>query len=421
MGFPSRSTDDGSFPDELEQDAAELEVNESSLPAHRRTGTYAQPEDRSAVVQAPKMIRFERRRRRLVDAAAFSLPIIAAAIFIASLQATAMVTMPLAVAAFLVILTWPVHSWLQKRTHRVVAVLGTLATLGAICAGFVGLLYWAMKGFIGNIDAYTESLREFAEQQKDLFPAIGAALDPDPDQAREMARNGLRAFFLSASVAFLIVMFTVFAVSEAGRWRKRMTRVLEDRSPGLIDTLGDVTGRFRRYMWTRVIMSLLTGTGTTLACWAFGVRDAPLWGVVAFLLNFIPNIGSLVAVVPPSIVALSQGGGAFCITVLATLTVVQVAIGQWLEPMVQGRALRISPLVVLLSVVFWGWVWGIGGALLSVPMTVLFISLAAKSPKWSWIADLVSDAGEALEDDEPNPVAATAAVPPASRPATTTP
>ena len=194
-----------------------------------------------------------------------------------------------------------------------------------------------------------------------------------------------------------------------------------DRSPGLIDTLGDVTGRFRRYMWTRVIMSLLTGTGTTLACWAFGVRDAPLWGVVAFLLNFIPNIGSLVAVVPPSIVALSQGGGAFCITVLATLTVVQVAIGQWLEPMVQGRALRISPLVVLLSVVFWGWVWGIGGALLSVPMTVLFISLAAKSPKWSWIADLVSDAGEALEDDEPNPVAATAAVPPASRPATTTP
>ena len=399
MGFPSRSTDDGSFAGEMDEESSDFtgptDANEqSTAPPQRGTGTYAQPADKSSVIQAPKQLVFERRRQRLVDAAAFSLPIIAAAIFISSLQATAMVSMPLAVAAFLVILTWPVHSWLARHTHRVVAVLGTLATLGIIVAGFVGLLYWAMRGFIGNIDAYTSSLREFADEQRDVFPALAGTLDPDPEQAREMARNGLRAFFKSAGVAFLTMMFTVFAVSEAGRWRARLHSVLEDRRPGLIGTLGGVTSRFRRYMWTRVIMSVLTGAGTLLACWAFGVRDAPLWGVVAFLLNFIPNIGSLIAVVPPTVVALSQGGGAYCLSVLATLTVIQIAIGQWLEPMVQGRALRISPLIVLLSVVFWGWVWGMGGALLSVPMTVLFISLAERSPKWSWIADLVSDTGE---------------------------
>lgn len=363
----------------------------------RLTDAYAQPDDLSVAMPAKTI--FERRRSRLVHAAAFSLPIIGAAIFIASLKATAMVTLPLAIAAFLVILTWPVHSWLAKRTHRVVAVLGTLATLGLIVASFAGLLYWALRGFLTNIETYTTSIAAFAKEQEKYFPALATAFEPDPEQVRTMARSTLRTFALSASVAFLTTMFTVFAVSEAGRWRKRVVTVLDERRPGLISTLGDVTSRFRRYMWTRVVMSVLTGTGTFITCWAFGVRDAPLWGVVAFLLNFIPNIGSLVAVAPPTLVALSQGGGAFAVPVLAVLTVVQVAIGQWLEPMVQGRALKISPLIVLLSVVFWGWVWGIGGALLSVPMTVLFIALCERSTRWSWIAELVSDAEDTTDDE----------------------
>jgi len=342
----------------------------------------------------PARTRFEQRKNRLVHAAVFSLPIVGAAIFIASLRATAMVTLPLAIAAFLVILTWPVHSWLARHTHRVVAVLGTLTTLAVIVAGFAGLLYWALSGFIANIDSYVESLASFAKRQEQTFPAIAGAFDPDPEQVRSMARSTLRTFAMSASVIFLSTMFTVFAVSEAGRWRERAVAVLDERRPGLIATLDDVTGRFRRYMWTRVVMSVLTGAGTFVTCWAFGVRDAPLWGVVAFLLNFIPNIGSLVAVVPPSLVALAQGGGTHGLSVLAVLTAVQVTLGQWLEPMVQGKALKISPLVILLSVAFWGWVWGIGGALLSVPMTVLFIALCERSRRWSWIAHLISEPGD---------------------------
>lgn len=358
----------------------------------RHTGAYSQPEDVS--VAEPARTRFEQRKSRLVHAAAFSLPIVGAAIFIASLRATSMVTLPLAIAAFLVILTWPIHSWLARRTHRVVAVFGTLTTLAVIVAGFAGLLYWALSDFIANIDGYVDSLAAFAKRQEHTFPALAGAFDPDPEQVRSVAQGTLRTFAISASVLFLTTMFTVFAVSEAGRWRERAVAVLEKRRPGMIDTLSDVTSRFRRYMWTRVTMSVLTGTGTFVACWAFGVPDALLWGVVAFLLNFIPNIGSLVAVIPPSLVALAQGGGAHGLSVLAVLTAVQATLGQWLEPMVQGKALKISPLVVLLSVVFWGWVWGVGGALLSVPMTVLFIALCERSERWSWIADLISESDD---------------------------
>ncbi len=106
------------------------------------------------------------------------------------------------------------------------------------------------------------------------------------------------------------------------------------------------------------------------------------------------------AVIPPSVVALTQNGGTQGLSVLAVLTAVQATIGQWLEPMVQGKALEISPLVVLLSVVFWGWVWGIGGALLSVPMTVLFIALCERSRRWSWIAELITDTTIEREEDE---------------------
>ena len=408
---PRRETEDSTGPESSESERVCDLSDQANLPS-RRTGTYAQPVDKSQVVQAPTMIRFEKRRRRLVDAAAFSLPVIATAIFIGSLKATAMVTMPLAVAAFLVILTWPVHSWLSKRVHRVVAVLGTLATLGAILLLFVGLLYWALRGFLANLGEYLATLREFGDEQAELFPALGSILDPDPERAQEMARNMMRTFFLGAGVAFLTTMFTVFAVSEAGRWRHRMTMVLEERRPGLIVTLDGVTQRFRRYMWTRVIMSGLTGVGTWAACELLHVRDPTLWGVVAFLLNFIPNIGSLIAVAPPTLVALTQYGGQKAILVLFCLMCVQVVIGQVLEPTVQGRALRISPLIVLLSVVFWGWVWGIGGALLSVPMTVLMISLAEKSRKWSWIAQLVAEpevvtptdgAGPPIEDTDSAP------------------
>ena len=355
----------------------------------RQTGAYRHPEDAS--VATPGRTHFEQRRNRLLHAAAFSLPVIAAVLFIGALRATAMVTLPLAIAAFLVILTWPVHSWIAQRTHRVVAVVGTLATLAVIVAGFAGLLYWALSGFVANIDTYTDSLASFAKQQERVVPALAGVFDPDPEQIRSMVEGTLRTFALSASVAFLTTMFTVFAVSEAGRWRHRAVSVLEDRRPGLITTLRNVTSRFRRYMWTRVVMSLLTAAGTFVTCWGFGVPDAPLWAVVAFLLNFIPNIGSLVAVLPPTIVALTQGGSALALPVLGVLAAVQGTIGQWLEPLVQGRALRISPLIVLLSVVFWGWVWGVGGALLSVPMTVLFIALCERSPRWSWIADLVSE------------------------------
>jgi predicted PurR-regulated permease PerM len=102
----------------------------------------------------------------------------------------------------------------------------------------------------------------------------------------------------------------------------------------------------------------------------FGIHFAVLWGVLAFALNFIPNIGSLISVVPPVAITLFQTGSVTKTLVVAGILItIQMVVGNVVEPKVMGRGLNLSPLVVLLSLLFWGWMWGIAGMLLSVPLT----------------------------------------------------
>lgn len=386
----------------MESDPADVEIPaRSESQAHRNTAEYAPPEHPSTVPATHDVndLRLARSKRRLVDAATYSLPIVAGAVIIASLRASAVVTMPLAVAVFLVILVWPVYSYLRHRTARWLAIVGSLVALGAIMGTGVALLYWSVKGFVSNLPLYAETLNEVIHEIEDVFPNAGS-LRPS-EGSSQMLRTAVTTAAIKASIAFLIAIFTILAVSEVGRWRRKIEMVLAERQPTLVSTFVDVGHRFRQYMWTRVLMSIATAISTGLICVAFGVPDAILWSVVAFLLNFIPNIGSLVAVIPPTMVALTQLGTRNGLIFLAVLTTAQIIWGKFVEPKMQGKALRLSPLIVLLSVVFWGWVWGIGGALLSVPITVFLVALAEKSPRWSWISELVGEPEQ--NDNRPPP------------------
>ena len=116
----------------------------------------------------------------------------------------------------------------------------------------------------------------------------------------------------------------------------------------------------------------MTGVLSGLVAWGFGVDFPFIWGTLTVLLNFIPNIGSMIAVMPPVLLALVQFDGlARPVTLLAALTTIQVTIGNFLDPRWLGRSLSLSPLVVFVMMVFWGWVWGIVGIFLAVPLTIL--------------------------------------------------
>ena len=137
-----------------------------------------------------------------------------------------------------------------------------------------------------------------------------------------------------------------------------------------------------------------TGVGTGLAAWAVGLEFALLWGVLNFLLNYIPTLGSILAIIPPVLFGLVQGGWQLGLLALAAVGGVQLVMGAFVDPRLQGHYLRLSPLVVLLSVAFWEWLWGIPGAFIGVPLTVGLVIALARFDSTRWIAVLLSDVDE---------------------------
>jgi len=136
-----------------------------------------------------------------------------------------------------------------------------------------------------------------------------------------------------------------------------------------------MTGKFERYFLVQAFSSVVTGVLTGLYCWLLGLEFALVWGLLAGVLNFVPTIGSIIAVLPPTLFALAFGGLGTAALTLVGLGAIQLIMGNVVDPVLQGSALELSKTVVLLSVVFWGWLWGIGGAFIAVPMTTAVVLL----------------------------------------------
>jgi predicted PurR-regulated permease PerM len=145
------------------------------------------------------------------------------------------------------------------------------------------------------------------------------------------------------------------------------------RAEKIIKVGGRISQSIEEYLGLKTLISLLAGVLTSLALWLFGVQFALLWGVLAFLLNFIPNVGALLATVPPVLMALFQSGSpGFALLAASVLVAIHFVVGNYLEPKIMGRGLNLSPLVVLFALIFWGWMWGGVGMLLAVPLTAAF-------------------------------------------------
>jgi AI-2 transport protein TqsA len=193
--------------------------------------------------------------------------------------------------------------------------------------------------------------------------------------------------FFGAAVIFIIL--TVFMLSEAERFGHRLKAICEARGPDIARMLG-ATRDIQRYLAIKTVVSLITGFLAGLLCWAAGLDFHILWGIVAFALNFIPVIGSIVAGVPPTILALLVAGVPNALLVAGGYLVINNVLGNLLEPILVGRRFGISTLVVVISVMFWGWVWGPLGMLLAVPLTMVLKVILDGSEEFRWIGVAIS-------------------------------
>lgn len=186
-----------------------------------------------------------------------------------------------------------------------------------------------------------------------------------------MVRYFSGSFFAFMGNMFWVILFLIFMLAEReGFYDKIQNSFGNDGGDSIIKTLNDINKSVQNYLGLKVLLSAITGILVMIALSLFNTPFALLWGLLAFILNFIPNIGSIIAGVPPVLLTFfHQGSFSEALLVALIFAIIQFCIGNLLEPKLMGRGLNLSPLVVLLSLLFWGWVWGIPGMLLSVPLT----------------------------------------------------
>jgi len=174
----------------------------------------------------------------------------------------------------------------------------------------------------------------------------------------------------------LTILFLVLLLVELPDWRRWSSRAMGPAGAELVETIARVNGRLvRRYFFAKLITGAVSGTATAVFLWAMGVPMPLVWGLLALLMNFIPNVGAVISAVPPTLLALFELGIAEGLIVAGGLLVIESLVGNLLDPLIQGDALDLSPFVVVLSLLFWGWLWGIVGAVMAPTLTAAIVSV----------------------------------------------
>ncbi|MEN8258434.1 MAG: AI-2E family transporter [Thermodesulfobacteriota bacterium] len=268
-------------------------------------------------------------------------------------------------------------------------VPNSLRIVLVVCLG-IAFMYLFGRLVAANIKEFQEQLPLFEEKFWSYGQSLLSLAGMSVAEAKEMYASFLASFSqtdfrpigtmvqrMSGSFfSFLgntmwVLLFLIFLMAEREGFPRRILRSLgRENSEPVLEALGRINKSVQHYLGLKTAISALTGFLVSISLMLFGVHFALLWGVLAFALNFIPNIGSLISVAPPVAITLFQTGSITKTLVVAiVLTSIQMVVGNVVEPKVMGQGLNLSPLVVLLSLLFWGWMWGIPGMLLSVPLT----------------------------------------------------
>jgi predicted PurR-regulated permease PerM len=326
--------------------------------------------------------------------------IIAVILVVAVLKITASVTFPLVFALFLTAIFWPLQRSLAQRMPRGVAVVLSLLAFLLVVGCFAGLLWLSGVIVVQGWQPYSERFATYQQQAQGWLQSVGLTMPGDtsnPSAGSDIAQPVLtRVGSVVGSILgtfVLVSAFLIFGLLETPDFQTRLKHLLPDgEADAWLDAIHNITRDFQRYIVVRSAIGVITGTGVTLFAWLIGLDFALIWGLTNFLLNYIPTLGSIVAVVPPVLFGLVQFQSiSMALVVLLGVGGVQLIMGQYVDPLLQGKYLALSPLVVLLSVTFWGWLWGIGGAFIGVPLTIGIVIACRHFDRTRWIATLLAE------------------------------
>jgi predicted PurR-regulated permease PerM len=280
--------------------------------------------------------------------------------------------------------------------------LATILGFAAVILGF----YLISSILLGQVDAISSAWPRYVARFESIVSDLARWLGPERSAK---VKEALAEIDLTKSVpglvsstqsivfsTLLVIAYVGFLFVERGQVTAKVAAMFPDegRAQIMAKLLATISSNVQRYIWFKTVVSVLTGGACYVVLRILGIDFAETWALLIFVLNYIPNIGSIVGVAFPALLALVQFEtlGPFVILVVS-LTAIQIVIGSVLEPMLMGKSLNMSPFAIIVSLAFWGTVWGIVGMFLSVPILVVIMIVCAHVPSWRWIAILLSKDG----------------------------
>ena len=303
------------------------------------------------------------------------------------------ILLPFFLALIISFLFEPYYEWLKKKripgAISLVIVIITILIIANITSVF---LFTSITAFTNEVPKYTEKSKHIIENFTANLNSWGIyneylknSIDVNKIVNGEAIAGIITSFFTSILSLFgnfvLILIYVIFLLSEFGSIRKRILIAFSsERSRKIADTLTDIFTDVKKYVVGKTLINLSYGTLVTLILWIFGVDFYIVWGFLAFLMAYIPNIGSMISTVLPFLTALIQYDGDFTkpLMVLILMIVSANLVGNIIEPKILGDKLNLSPILLLLSLIFWGYLWGLLGMILSVPIMSMIKIILSK-------------------------------------------
>ena len=318
-------------------------------------------------------------------------------IVIAGLKAASALIVPLLMALFIAIITLPFMLWLTGKGASKWAALGLiLLVLASVILTVGSLISSSVDQFSTLLPTYENKLRTTitllsdwaARHQLTRFTG-GEFTIVDPKAAARIIGGLVGSVGRIVGDSLLIFFTVMFLLVEASTIPNKIRAILSDPDTTL-ERLSEFLSAVKQYLVIKSLTSLITGVVVTAWLFFLGVDFAVLWGSIAFFMNFVPFVGSIIAAVPVVFLAFLDAGVQDALLVAAGFLAINLVVGNLIEPRFMGRGLGLSTLVVFLSLLFWGWVFGPVGMFLSVPLTMLIKIALESDPRSRWIAILLS-------------------------------
>lgn len=319
-------------------------------------------------------------------------------ILLAGLQGAQDIVAPIFLGLNLLIVVYPLQRWLSRRMPRYAAAALALIVVLGVLVLFVAMGAWSVAELVNELPHYQDEFSRLVDESIGALAALGISTDMVESSLQGVTAGNIMSLVtpilsnVSAIMGLLatLVMGVFFLSMDSATTGRRLTRLAEDR-PHVAGAMVDFAQGVRRYWVVTTVFGLIVALLDVLALQIIGVQLIWVWGILAFITNYIPNIGLVLGMIPPAILALLDDGWVAMLAVVAAYSVLNFTVQSVIQPKFTGESVGVTPTMSFLSLMFWYMILGWLGALVALPATLFLKALLVDAdPSARWINALIS-------------------------------